>query len=229
MAATVSADIITPAFLDLAVIQPGGAPSNSMRDAAFLLLNQQIDALSTEWVTAYVVYHQAFTLTAGTTNYTVGTAGTLASTARPIRITGWTSYTTQGFRNGGQIMSFEALHAAAKDNTGSLDAVLAQMVAADQAYPAINIEVFPAPAASPGTLRLDYYSPLTQFAAVGDAVALPDGYIQMLRTMLAVQLYPQYARVGGNTLEVLGAAAKNAKDQIAAKNAAILGLQQQAA
>lgn len=227
--ATVDEAIIIPAFSnELAVTTPGEVLAASMLDAAFVLLNQGIDGLSAEQALAYVVYHQAFTLTAGLSTYTVGTAGTLVSTARPERITGWTSYTAAGFRTGGQIISIEALHAQAKDPLGSLDSVLPQMVAADQAYPAINLEVFPKPAASPGTLALDYYSATAQFAARSTTVTLPSGYVDLLRTMLAVMLYPSYARVAGNTLEVISAAAQNAKGRVVTKNAAILGIGQAA-
>lgn len=225
--ATVTQAIIVPAFQDLGVVRPGASITTALSDAALIVLNQGIDGLSAEQAMANVLYHQSFTLTAGTSVYTVGTAGTLVSTARPVRITGWQSKSGD-FKNGGQCVSFEKLHEQQKDNLG-MRSVLAEMVAADFAYPAINLEVWPTPDASPGNLILDYYSPLAQFAAVGDTVTLPDGYVQLLRTQLAKDLYPQYARVGGNNKEDIFAAWQNAKSQIATKNSAILSLVQQAA
>lgn len=220
-------DLITQAFIDVGYIRPGATITTTMRDAAFLILQQMISSLSNEQAMNYVAYHQGFTMVAGTSTYTVGASGgTLTSTARPVRITGWQSV-SGNYRNGGKIMGWDEFHATVKDPLATAS-VLAGAVAADQGYPVINIVVFPTPAATPGTLYLDYYSPLTAPAAVGDAVTLPDGWDEMLHFNLAIALAPQYAR-GGEASKILAAMAANTKDAIAAKNAAAIGLVQQAA
>lgn len=223
MSQTVS-DIITSAFVNLAVIRPGETiDATTMRDPAFIVLQQVWSGMSAEPTMAYLVYHQAFTLVAGTETYTVGTGGTLVSTARPVQILGWQS-ASGNFRNGGRVISFDELRALAKDNLGATS-VIAQAVAADMLFPAINIQVFPKPATAPGTLTLDYTSPLVPFAAVTDVLALPDGYEAMLTFNLALALAPQYARQSG-VPAALAANAQNSKALIAAKNGSILGLQQ---
>lgn len=219
------AELISQSFVDLGVITPGETITTAMQTAAFLLLQQMMASLSVEQVMNYVVYHQTFSPVAGTAAYTVGTAGTLVSTANPERITGWASV-SGNLRNGGRIISFEEYHATVKDPLSSRS-VLAAVVAADQLWPSINIRLWPTPDTSPGSLELDYYAPLPVFAAVGDTVTLPNGWQAMLHFNLAIALSPQYGRMGERHLKELAANAQNAKNVIAQKNAAVLGLQQQ--
>lgn len=226
MAQDVNDQIIVKAFEDLGVIEAGATISTTVRDDAFDYLNQGLDSLSAEQVITQVCYHQQFSLTAGVVSYTLGTAGSLVSTVRPVRVTGWSSsYLT--FRNGGEILSIEAFHAKVKDQLGSTGYLLSD-VGSDQNYPSINLRVFPVPAVAV-VAEFDYYGALTPFPLVTTTVTgLPDGYIKMLRTMLALDLYPRYGRLGNQTLEAIAAAAQRAKAAIVTKNAAILGLQQAA-
>lgn len=217
-------ELITEAYEHLGVITPGETISSDQQAYGFLLLKQMYSVWSAEQVMAYLIYHQDFTLTAGTDKYTVGTGGTLVATARPVRITSWQS-SSGNISTSGLVVGFDELRAKAQNATGKRS-VLAEMVAADFNYPSINIEVFPVPDTSPGTLGLDYYSPLIEFAAVGtDIASLPDGFHQALAYNLAVALAPQFARVGGVTPE-LAANAQNSKAVIVQKNALILGLTQ---
>lgn len=221
---TFVSDIIQEAFLDLAVVQPGETISATMQAAAFLVLQQMYASWGAEQLMAYSIHHDSFTLTAGTTNYTLGPSGSLATFARPARVTGWSS-SSGNFKNGGPISSFEQLHAVAKGQTGKRS-VLAEMVAADGAFPFINIEVFPTPDASPGALRLDFYAYLESLGTVSPLI-LPDGWEAALHFNLAIALYPQYARVGSGAIEALAANAQNSKGIIVRRNAEILGMQQQ--
>lgn len=216
-------DLITESFIDLGVIAPGETITTAMQTNAFLVLQQMMAGLSVEQAMNYVVYHQIFTLVAGTSAYTVGTGGTLVATANPNRITGWQSI-SNNFRNGGQIISFEEFHATIKDPFGSRS-IIAQAVAADQLYPSINILVWPTPDTSPASLQLDYYASLPAYSTVGDTVTLPDGWQAMLHFNLAIALAPQYARQGG-VPDALAANAQNSKALIVQKNAAIIGLTQ---
>lgn len=219
-------NVIDQAFNALGVTQPGETVSATIKTAALATLIELMANLSVEQAMNYVVYHQTFSLVAGTAAYTVGTAGTLTATANPQRITGWQSI-SGNFRNGGPIVSFEQFHATVKDPLASRS-VLAQVVAADQLYPSINILIWPTPDTAPAGLILDYYSDLPVYSATSDMVTLPSGWILMLVYNLAIALAPQFARVGGIP-DSLAADAQNSKAVIAAKNAQILGLTQQAA
>ncbi len=227
MADTVNDQIIVPAFQDLGVIEVGATISATVRDAAFELLKRGQDGLSAEQAISQACYHQLFLLTPGVYAYTLGTTGSLVATARPVRATGWTSsYLT--FRNGGQMQSIEAMHEKVKDGIGTSSYVVSE-VGADQNFPNINLRVWPPPSVA-SVFEVDYYSFIAPFAAVTDVTTgLPDGYVDMYRTMLAQMLYGQYARVAKQSLEWIAGQHQSAKSKVATKNAAILGIGQQAA
>lgn len=223
---SVASDIINEAYIHLAVIRPGETIDGpSMQAPALLLLQQLISSLSTEPTMAFGVYHQAFALTAGTDTYSVGTGGSLVSSQRPVQIFSWQS-ASGSFLKGGRVISFDELRQKAMNDTGRTS-VLAEAVAADMAYAAINIQVFPKPAAGPGTLTLDYSSFIVAPASAGDTLNYPDGWDRMLAFGLAIELAPQFARQAG-VPAALAANYQNSKAAIAAKNASILGLMQSA-
>lgn len=223
------ASLIDKAFIDLGVIAVGESVSSAVQTDAFERLNQLLSSWSNEQVMVHLQTHTAFSggVVAGTSSYTVGTAGALVTAARPVRIVAWTSV-SGSFRRGGPVISFDELRAKSQNDTARRS-VLPEMVAADSGFPNINIEIFPTPDTGPGTLSLDYWTPLVAFAAVGDTVTLPDGYEDALHFNLAVALAPHYNIGKSVAREVLLAKAQNAKAVIVAKNAAILGLQPQAA
>lgn len=217
-------DIINQSFLDLGAIAPGEDITSAEQSDSFIRLNQMLATWSIEKLSVYTVEHQSFSLTAGTDLYTLGAAGSLATTGAvvPVRVTSAASI-SGAFRSPVQVLSFEAFALRASNDLGSTS-ILAKLLAADNAWPAINVRVFPIPAAGPGTLELDYWTALTQFANVGVTVALPPGFEAALHWNLAVELWPQYARPG-NSIDVIAANAQKAKAAIAAVNADILGLQ----
>jgi hypothetical protein len=206
-------------------ITAGGSISTAQQTAAFLILQQMWAGWSTEQDMSNAVYHQAFTLTAGQNAYTLGTAGTLVATANPLRVTAATS-TSGAFRNPVTVVSFDKFDQLVADGTGKTS-VLAELVAVDNSYPTKNIRVYPTPAASPGSLTLEYFAQLAQFATVGDSLNLAPGYEEALHYNLAVALYPQYRRAAGIPPE-LAILAENSKRRIMDLNRSILGLQQAA-
>lgn len=214
-------DLIIEAFLDMGAIAPGELPTTAEQSDAFLRLNQMIKSWAIEKLTIPQYAHTSFTPTAGITAYTLGTGGSFATAARPIRVTGATSV-SGNFRSAVEVMSFEKFGATVADPMGS-SAVLALKLAADGAYPSINLRVFPVPAPGPGSLLIDYWTALAAFATVGDTVNLSEGIEDALHFNLAIALYPQYARAGGID-PVLASNAQNSKAALVALNADILGL-----
>jgi hypothetical protein len=221
--ATLVSDIITDSFLDLGAIAPGETITAAEQTDAFLRLNFMLSSWSTEQLSAPSLTHTGFMLTAGTNLYTLGTGGTLVTAARPLAVTGATSV-SGNFRGPVKVMSFDQFAAEVADPLASAS-VLAQVIAADGSFPSINVRVHPMPAAGPGTLWLDYWMAIAQFATVGDAVTLPDGWIEALHWNLALKLYAQYARPGA-TVDAIAGNAQASKGALNALNAKILGLQQ---
>jgi hypothetical protein len=225
--ATLVSDIINAAFEDLGVIRPGESVSSAIQTSAFNLLNQRWASTSLERLMNNTVVHQTFTLTGGTSTYTLGTSGTLVATITPVRVISWASVQSSGFRNGGECISHETFAKQIKDPLAATS-VLASAVAADNAYPVINLRIFPVPASFPASLILDYYGRLTAFTAVSDSLAgLAPGYEEFLRSDLAIAMYPRYARTGAMSLQSLQANAMQARKNIMELNASIAGLMPQ--
>lgn len=216
---TLVSDIITEAFLDLQEIRVGRTIATLEQTDAFLRLNQIVASWSAEQLSVFGAAHTGLTVTAGTSDYTVGPAGTLVTAARPVRITG-AAGVSGAFRQPVEVMSFSEFSARAVNDLGRTS-VMAKMLAADQGFPSINIRLFPPPAASPAILWLDYWIAIAAFATVGDTVTLPPGYEKALHFALAVELYPQYPRSGA--IGMLVAQAAESKAVITALNAQILG------
>lgn len=221
---TLVSDLINQSFLDLGAIAPGEAITSAEQADAFARLNQMLATWSIEQLSVYTVLHQSFTPTAGTDLYTLGAAGSFATTGAvvPVRVTSAASV-SGSFRSPVEVLSFKDFTLRAGNELGSTS-VLAKLLAADSSWPAINLRIFPIPAAGPGALQLDYWTALTQFANVGATVTLPPGFEAGLHWNLAVELWPQYARPG-NSIDIIAANAEKAKAAIAAVNADILGLQ----
>jgi hypothetical protein len=215
-------DIITSAFLDLNEITVGRTIATTEQTDAFARLNMMLDEWSSEQLMVPNVVHQGFTLTANYSGYTLGVGGTLTTSAQPIRVTGAASVWGAGFRSAVKVVSFDKFDAEIEDPL-STTAVLAKVLAADGASPLINLRVFPTPAASPGTLYLDYWTALAAFVTVGDTVSLPVGFDDALHYNLALKLYPLYARPGTTALELITRQAAASKAKIAELTAAILG------
>jgi hypothetical protein len=91
-------------------------------------------------------------------------------------------------------------------------AAVPMILAADTAYPLINIGVFPAPSAI-GSLELSYWTPLTEFASLAGTLTLPEGWEDFLHFDLAMALIPRYGRQGFDPT-TLAANAQNAKAKL---------------
>jgi hypothetical protein len=211
-------DLIDQAFVDLGTIQVGESISAGMRTDAQTRFNQLLSSLSTEGLTVFNQVMQSFTLTAATVAYTLGSGGSFATTGslRAVKVTAWRASYAGVLTGGGDILSMAEFGARAVQMAGEVSSI-PKMVAADTAYPLINVRVFPPPSTAPGSLELAYYTPITQVTDFTATVALPEGWNQLLHFNLAVALSPQYTRQGGISQE-LAANAQNSKAVIVAQN-----------
>jgi hypothetical protein len=216
--------ILDQAFEALGVIRPGESVTSSIQNSGFLVLQQVWASNCIEKTFGTQWYHQTFTLTAGTSVYTVGTGGTLVATADPVQIVGWRSVSGL-FESAGPVISFEEFDAKWQ-NAHAESAVLVKAVAADGSVPSKTIRVAPVPATSPGSLILDYYALMAQPALLSDPSPTAPGYQEFMRNAVAIALYPQYARAGAQSLQALAANRQTALSLITGLNAQIHGLQQ---
>lgn len=218
--ANLVSDIINEALADLGVIRPGETISATVLADCFMRLNQMWAGWGSEPDVTNAQYHQALTVTAGTSTYTFGTGGTLVATAAPIKVYGAQSVSGV-FRQSVKVVSFKEFDESVSDNGGTT-AVLASVLAVDNAYPSQNLKVFPTPAATPGTLNLDYVGAMTAFAATSTSLALHPAFEEALHFNLAMVLLPRYGRQGFDPT-VLAANAQNSKARIVELNRSING------
>lgn len=129
-------DIVTQAFVDCNVIQPGETLTSTLLSDGEVRLNQLLSSLSTEGLTAFQQVMQTFALTANTSAYTLGNGGTWSTTGglRAQRVTSWNARYLD-MQKGGPVLSLDQFGAAAmaaqKQNTEvNVRAVLAAMNAA---------------------------------------------------------------------------------------------------
>ncbi len=226
MASTVEA-IVLEAFADLGVIQPGDDLSAGIKANALLVFQQMVDSWNLERP-MNLVTHQAVTLIAGTSVYTYGSGGTMPITPAPIRVLSW-SCKDGNYSTSGVVMPYDEFRQTIKDGA-STTAKLIQALTADRgniiSANLIKLEVWPTPAATPGSLTLETIFTLTTPAALATSLsAYGPGFEAAFHFNLAVALAPQYARTGGVTPE-LAANAQNSKAIIVQASNEIQGLLQ---
>jgi len=150
-------------------------------------LNALLDMSTAEEDLVYQITHEVFNVT-GPASYTIGVSGTF-NTARPTRIRAAVSLAANSAAQPVRIVSAEQF-AQVEDRTAA--GVFADVLACDYANPIATIYLNPAPVTG-GTLELWSIKPLANFATVGDAIALPPGYLEYLKSNLAVILAPAFA------------------------------------
>ena len=227
-------DLITQAFLDIDAIMVGESITTAEQADAFARLNQLVSSLSTEGAMVFNQVMQSFPLQNGITAYQLGSGGTFPTNGglRAQKVTAWRAVLGDMVK-GGPVLPMDEFGAAAAAANQSLAelavrsalegltsnvnsplvAPIPSVVGADTNYPLINVRVAPAPSNAGGQIELAYWTPIAAFGAVGDVINLPPGYELMLRSNLAVQLYPIYPRQGGID-PVLAATAQNSKQTL---------------
>jgi hypothetical protein len=186
-----------------------------MQADAFMRLNQLLDSLSAEGLIIPNQITQSWNLQAGITAYTVGPGGTFLTSARAMKITAWRAYYAGVLHSGGRVLSLAEFGEQAKQTLGETTPI-PRIVGADTSYPNINVRVFPPPSSPVGTIELAFYTPMAQFATVGDTINLPQGWQDMLHFNLAKRLYPQYPRPSNR--EHVWAMAQEAKAALMVEN-----------
>ena len=242
-------DLINASFVNLRVIPSGGTVGTDMQTAAFARLNQLLGSLSAEGAMCFGQVMQSFNLTISVDSYTLGSGGTMATTGslRAQKVTAWRAKNGD-MAKGGPVLRMdefaeastikqqqllELYKAAASEGVittvpSTITAPIPSIVAADTAYPLINVRIFPPPpAASPGAVELAYWVPIAAFATVGDTISLPQGYEEMLTFNLSVVLYPEYRDMAGDLDPSVIANAQQSKLAIIQQNTILM--QQQAA
>ena len=185
-------ELITASLQDLRVIQTGAVASADDTALGLTRLNDWINALSTEDLTVYTILRTTWTLSTAA-SYTIGTGATV-NVARP---TGPMAIDSIGFQDTsvsptmeyalGPVLTVDAYAAIAQKG---LTSVFPQNWYYDPTYTSGFGTLYPYPVPTSATLEGVIYtqSPVAEFTAITDTIALPPGYRRFLRTGLSLEL-----------------------------------------
>jgi hypothetical protein len=185
-------DLITASLQDLRVIQTGAVVSADDAALGLSRLNDWINALATEDLTVYTILRTTWTLSTAA-SYTIG-AGATVNVARP---TGPMAVENIGFQDTsvsptieyqlGPVLTVDAYAGIAQK---ALTSVYPQNWYYDPTFTSGFGTLYPYPVPTSTTLEGVIYtqSPVAEFDAITDTIALPPGYRRFLRTGLAMEL-----------------------------------------
>jgi hypothetical protein len=231
-------ELITAAFIDVGFIAVGESITAAIQTDAFARLNPILDHLSAEGLVVPNQVMQSFSLLPNTPSYTLGSGGTFSTSGglRALKVTAWRAV-NGAMAKSGRVLSMpefgeqipllqkqlselnvQALtegQIAAFPTT--ITAPIPSLVGADTSYPLINLRVFPAPSFAPGQIELAYLTPLVNFVTKDDTISLPQGWIVLLRSALAKDVFAQYGRAGSK--DVIWDNYSRAKQALVTENA----------
>lgn len=194
MTANTVLDIIKRSLRLLGVASQGETPTANEANEALMALNSMVESWGNERLMLYTVANNLFTITAGTSSYTIGAAGSGATwesacISRPelVQKSGSfirqnaTDYPVEFYDND----RFQEI--AAKSESG-----FPCKYTIDWDYPIATVRLFPVPAESGLQFGLSELKQLSKFNYLTDALVLPNGYQEALTFNLAVMLSPEY-------------------------------------
>ncbi len=200
----VARDLIIRAMTLINAIAAGEVPVDSELNDALITLNELLDSLSTRPLNMYGSSNQDFTLTPGQYQYDWGTdiAGVTFRSERPV----WVNNVTcirNGVSTPVDIVSQEEYDMIPLKQTPS---PITERFLYVPEYPVGKVTVFPVPTEAV-TLSINSTRQIAGPLSLTDLVALPPGYLRMLRYNLAVDLWPEYvnATTDINTIKAIAA------------------------
>lgn len=213
--------LINLAFLELGEISSGGAPNTDESTDALDIANQLLAQLGLDGLYTYNRKHYSgLTVTAGVNAYTIGSAGSWATTDRPLQIEGATAYSGH-MRQGLQVVSMADFARMASSPKG-VTQLLPELLGVDNATPTLNARIFPN--SNIGcSVELHTIEPLTALASLVATVDFAAGYERPFRLLLAGELYPQFPRESGMDPQ-LAQNIQNAKVTLAQLNASMVAM-----
>jgi hypothetical protein len=179
-----SLEIITSALKINGVLGQAETPTSSEADDGLLALNDFLDSLSIDRTNIYTIAQVNFPLTNGVATYTIGSGGTF-NTTRPVKIDNTfirinsVDYPLKEINN----QDYDSI--SYKGN-GSFPYCFYY----DAGFPLGTIYIYGVP--TQGSIYLDTWTPLAQFANLTTQYTFPLGYYRMLRYNLAKELAPLY-------------------------------------
>jgi len=208
MSVTTAQDLIKGALKLLQVYSSDTTITSDEANDGLDSLNLVLESLSLDSFIIPYESKETFTLTPNKAVHTFGVGGDFNS-ERPLKVDQVT-VNVSGTDWPVRIMAYDDW-AAIKLKT--LNTNYTQYAYFEATYPLVNVHLWPI---SPSANTITIYSrkQLTQFSTLFSAIVLPPGYKQMLKTMLAVALAPEYQTTAGEDVIRMATAAKAAVKRV---------------
>lgn len=199
--------LMDKALRALGVLRVGGSAAGAQQAECLGVLNAMIDRWQTERLTIYQIAAITHSLTPGDGDYTVYTGGDI-NIARPVKIepTSFLRWLGEDYP-----LTLLTRQGYADLSPKSMQGFPESLYYDDQ-FPQAVLYVWPVPLLS-YELHLDYWSPLSSFAAAATNIALPPGYEAALWWGLAAELWSFYPNPGVQAMVVRNAATSKASIQ----------------
>jgi hypothetical protein len=186
MADQTAQELIEDALLEIGVKAVGETPTDDEMQDALRRMKIMFRAWAVNGMTVYVSAIDTHTLSQGTTNYTIGTGGTI-NTARPAVIK--EAYVNQGG------IDYTMNLIGEKEYAEIADKDLGHNYPTDlwyqPEYPLGKIWLWPP---GGGTLNLHSYKQLSEPSALTTSIAFPGEYDEAILYNLAIRLAPGYGK-----------------------------------
>jgi hypothetical protein len=193
--ATTVLDVITASLAEIGVLAAGAgeAPTASQAAAALRSLNALIDQWKAERFQIHTITRTTEPIVASDGTYTIGSGGDVAIDW-PVYVdhVNWIDTATDPDQE-------YPLHEMTDDEYAgifakALTSALPSSWYYNPTYPLGTLTLWPTPTGSGLEFAMYTPTPVAEFAATSDSVALPPGYRRMLIKNLAVELMPSYLR-----------------------------------
>lgn len=180
-------EVIVRSYKALTVVGASSAtsPTTEQRNDGLTALNALLESWNTENLTCYSVRETSFTLTIGTTSYTVSTGATV-NVARPLQIL--QAYVQDA---GGNNYPLTIRTLDQWNQIGNRSSIITSQIPTDCYYdptfPGGVFSVFPTPLAA-YTVFFDAYLPLSTLSTLTHSLSFPPGYERAMVYNLAVEI-----------------------------------------
>ena len=186
----IAQDIITNALLHLAVYQPDEPIDPSDLDDGLTELNNLVTNWDVERLNIWSLAKEDFPLVAGKQSYTMGPGGNF-NTLRPVSIRNVSCIYTDGSVTPVELIDSPTYGAILERG---LQAPLVERLYNDNAYPVVNLYMWPVPNNSGVQIEISSWQQLGTFAALTTPFSFPPGYQAAVEYNLAVWLAPMFSR-----------------------------------
>lgn len=183
-------DLVNGTLKDIGVLAAGETPNADESADSLEKLNELIESFSVQRPFLTAVARNTYAFSIGVGSYTLGAGGTLTAT-RPVAVRqANTILTAGGLVQPIRLVSVEEFSAVLER---SAQANFPKLGYYDGKYPLATLMVTPIPNAA-STLELFTWDVVSQLASLATTIAMPPGYLQALRTTLAVNLATMFGR-----------------------------------